>query len=317
MESRTPPRAGTEHFQQTLASGELSSTSAIDLTGTPAGIGSMSGPPSPNLTPLDGSFSRRRLSWGRMERQHVDFHGDPLRINTNWDNSNNVQAANTNTDRFPNTHDDPFDTDTPQEDDALAPHGLRSERLFMRMDGNRTFSDVSLPPSFRSKSTSSSDYNDIDIDDDEARLTSFASGTAGHDRSGLSTHLDPSFVSGMDVERTPDSRTSKRKSARYSTTPSPASRLRSVTRNLRRASLRVVNLASVGLEEKARPIRLPDDKEEAMNSKGKEREREESEEEEEDLPDLATRLPIRGRTLGFLGPTSRLRLTMFRCLTYR
>ncbi|KAF8146237.1 Ion transport protein-domain-containing protein [Mycena galopus ATCC 62051] len=64
--------------------------------------------------------------------------------------------------------------------------------------------------------------------------------------------------------------------------------------NLRRASVRVVNMASVGLE------RLPDDKKD----------------EDDHLPDLAQTLPIRGRTLGFLGPTNKLRLACFNFLVY-
>ncbi|KAJ7872310.1 Ion transport protein-domain-containing protein [Mycena olivaceomarginata] len=53
-------------------------------------------------------------------------------------------------------------------------------------------------------------------------------------------------------------------------------------------------MASVGLE------RLPDDKKD----------------EDDHLPDLAQTLPIRGRTLGFLGPTNRLRLACFNVLVF-
>jgi hypothetical protein len=140
---------------------------------------------------------------------------------------------------------------------------------------------------------------------------------------------------------------SKRASARYSLTPTPASRLRSVTKSLRRASMRVVNLAAVGLEERererewARGVRLPDGEERDEDGKagartgrkGKGRGRDversgfgeedgdgEDEDEEGDeeggVLDLARRLPIRGRTLGVFGPTSRVRLAMFRFLTH-
>jgi hypothetical protein len=85
---------------------------------------------------------------------------------------------------------------------------------------------------------------------------------------------------------------------RYSTSPSPLKKtgtaIKHVSQNLRRASVRVVNMASIGLE------RLPDDKKD----------------EDDHLPDLAQTLPIRGRTLGFLGPTSKLRLACFNFLVF-
>ncbi|KAJ7078435.1 Ion transport protein-domain-containing protein [Mycena belliarum] len=90
----------------------------------------------------------------------------------------------------------------------------------------------------------------------------------------------------------------RRRTLRYSTSPSPLKKtgtaIKHVSQNLRRASVRVVNMASVGLE------RLPDDKKD----------------DDDHLPDLAQTLPIRGRTLGFLGPTSTLRLLCFNFLVY-
>lgn len=61
-----------------------SSTSAIDLTGTPAGIGS-SAPTTPTLDTSDsrGGFARRRLSWGRVEAGQ-----DPLQIQVPTSNAN-------------------------------------------------------------------------------------------------------------------------------------------------------------------------------------------------------------------------------------
>ncbi|KAJ6570981.1 Ion transport protein-domain-containing protein [Mycena vulgaris] len=90
----------------------------------------------------------------------------------------------------------------------------------------------------------------------------------------------------------------RRRTLRYSTSPSPLKKtgtaIKHVSQNLRRASIRVVNMASMGLE------RLPDDKRD----------------DEDHLPDLAQTLPIRGRTLGFLGPTNRLRLLCFKFLVF-
>ncbi|KAI5121745.1 hypothetical protein M0805_009034 [Coniferiporia weirii] len=307
MDPRTSPRLSPEDFQLAHSSGDFTLTSAIDLSGTPAGIAS-STPSSPiSLATREGSISRRRLSWGRMERQHVDILNDPLRLDTT------AVAAVSST----NTDVDPFESGTPQEGDPFA-----RERFFMsRSSSGANASEASLIPTHRPKSVTSSEYNDIDLDDDEMRLTSFPSGSSGR-------NLDSGGISGLDLERTPDSRRSRRRSTlRYSVTPSPGERLRSVKRNLRRVSLRVVNLAGAGLEEKARgrSIRLPDEEgdRERTRPRGKERARmdgkeemEDEDEEEEELPDLGTRIPIRGRALGFLGPTSRIRLAMFRFLTY-
>ncbi|KAJ6452267.1 Ion transport protein-domain-containing protein [Mycena sanguinolenta] len=100
------------------------------------------------------------------------------------------------------------------------------------------------------------------------------------------------------TSREEDPGASRRRTLRYSASPSPLKKtgtaIKHVSQNLRRASVRVVNMASVGLE------RLPDDKKD----------------EDDHLPDLAETLPIRGRTLGFLGPTNKLRLACFNFLVY-
>nr|GAT59750.1 predicted protein [Mycena chlorophos] len=108
-------------------------------------------------------------------------------------------------------------------------------------------------------------------DDDEARLTS----------------------------RDEDPAAARRRTLRYSTTPSPLKKtgtaIKHVSRNIRRMSIRVANVASMGIE------RLPDVDDEPK-------------EEHENLPDPTQSLPLRGRTLGFLGPTSKLRLACFNLL---
>lgn len=85
-----------------------------------------------------------------------------------------------------------------------------------------------------------------------------------------------------------------------------------VSRNLRRASLRVVNFGGLGLEDH---VRLDDMEDERM-AKQEDEEEEEDAADDEALPDLSKTLPIRGRTLGCLGPTSTLRLAMYRFLVY-
>ncbi|KAE9397917.1 hypothetical protein BT96DRAFT_1020456 [Gymnopus androsaceus JB14] len=77
----------------------------------------------------------------------------------------------------------------------------------------------------------------------------------------------------------------------------------SASKNLRRVSLRVVNLGNNGLENQ---VRLPDNDGEKPGE----------ELDDEPLPDLSRRLPIRGRTLGFLGPQNMLRLWLYNWLIY-
>ncbi|KAJ3799593.1 hypothetical protein GGU11DRAFT_679152, partial [Lentinula aff. detonsa] len=99
----------------------------------------------------------------------------------------------------------------------------------------------------------------------------------------------------------------KRRTVRYNTSPSPlkktGSAIKSVSKSLRRASLRVVNLGNNALENQ---IRLPDEDNEKL----------EENTEDEPLPDLSARLPIRGRTLCVLGPRNKLRLWLYNWLIY-
>ncbi|KAJ7112947.1 Ion transport protein-domain-containing protein [Mycena epipterygia] len=101
------------------------------------------------------------------------------------------------------------------------------------------------------------------------------------------------------TSREEDPSTARRRTLRYSASPSPLKKtgtaIKHVSQNLRRASVRVVNMASVVGHE-----RLPDDKKD----------------DDDHLPDLSQTLPIRGRTLGFLGPTNGLRLFCFNLLVY-
>jgi hypothetical protein len=76
-----------------------------------------------------------------------------------------------------------------------------------------------------------------------------------------------------------------------------------MSRNLRRVSLRVVNLAGAGQDD---AIRLPDDNDDQKDEDWI----------DEELPDLRMAMPIRGRTLGFLGPQSRVRLTFYHILIH-
>ncbi|KAF8151534.1 high-affinity cell membrane calcium channel [Crassisporium funariophilum] len=133
--------------------------------------------------------------------------------------------------------------------------------------------------------------------------------------SGTGENSPDSYSSGdpeLDGGATPRTR---RRTVRYSVTPSPLKRtgtaMKSVSKNLRRMSLRVVNLANTGLEGQ---LRLGDGEDTAKSKKSA------LDDDDDDdgppAPDLKQVLPIRGRTLGFLGPESRIRLTLFRFLVH-
>lgn len=75
-------------------------------------------------------------------------------------------------------------------------------------------------------------------------------------------------------------------------------------------SLRVVNLAGMGLDDH---IRLADGGKDKLKTSDV---GSDDEEQEHDLPDLRKSMPIRGRSLGFLGTNNKLRLAMYRFLLY-
>lgn len=85
--------------------------------------------------------------------------------------------------------------------------------------------------------------------------------------------------------------------------------LRSVSRNIRRVSVRVVNLAGITLEDK--PIRLDDD--DPPPEKGDHLDHLTQEESNQETS--VNRL--RGRTLGVFGPTSGFRRTMLSLLLWK
>ncbi|KAE9397918.1 hypothetical protein BT96DRAFT_995351 [Gymnopus androsaceus JB14] len=95
-----------------------SSSSAIDLTGTPAGIA----PLSPSLEPTSRN-SRRRTSWGK-----VDAGQDPLQFDT--------QAGASNTGQYIVT-DDPFDSPT---DDLSFPRFNTTSQYEAQPDEDYTIS---------------------------------------------------------------------------------------------------------------------------------------------------------------------------------
>lgn len=256
------------HLQST------SSSSAVDLTGTPAGLAA-SLPPSPSLSPKDGpeSVARRRPSWSAPR---VSFPRPTIQINT----------------RTFSVDDDPFVSPVVSPDDDTPPRSRAGSAYLTTQAGP---SSASLIPTY------------LEDEDDETHLTANMS----HRRPpGWSIHdiKDPERSVGASPK-------SRRKSNRYSTSPSPLKKtgttLQSVSRSLRHMSIRVVNLAGRGLDDH---IRLDDvDKEMSPKRKGN---NDSEEPEHSALPDLRKSLPIRGRALGFMGPTNSIRLFMYRLLLF-
>lgn len=259
-----PPR---RHLQST------SSSSAVDLTGTPAGLAA-SLPPSPSF-PGDGpeSVARRRPSWSTPVDQ---FPHPTVQINT----------------RTFSVDDDPFASPAVSPDDDTPPRSRAGSAYLTTRAGPSSASLIQTHP---------------EDDDDEAYLT---------------TSISHQHPPGWSIHNTEDpersisaSPRSRRKSNRYSTSPSPLKKtgttLQSVSRSLRHMSVRVVNLAGRGLDDH---VRLDDvDDEIFLGQKGN---GDPEEPEYPALPDLRKSLPIRGCALGFMGPTNPIRLFLYRFLLF-
>lgn len=260
-----------------------SSSSAVDLTGTPTGFGN-SGPSSPALDPLDASpnRARRRASWGRVEAGQ-----DPLHLNMDPDLSNSNRRV------LPKLPlDDPFFSPTEETKPRSYSIGSRYG------DGIRP--GYGTTQSGQSSASLIGDSDRESRDDDEARLTGNVPGMEGSSSWPEDAGTDAERIGGL----TPRSR---RRTVRYSVSPSPlrktGSTFANISRSIRRVSLRVVNLTGTAQDES---IRLPDgdDDQKGEDWKG------------EELPDLGRDIPIRGRTLGFLGPQSRVRLKLYHILVH-
>lgn len=147
-------------------------------------------------------------------------------------------------------------------------------------------------------------------EDDEAHLT------ANMSHAGMGSGSSEGFNGDPENEgaTTP---TSRRRTLRYSVSPSPLKKtetaMKTVSRSLRRMSLRVVNLANTGLEGQLRLRDVDDKKSTKQNGDDDD---DSSDDEGPPRRDLTQALPLRGRTLGFLGPESRVRRTLFNFLVY-
>jgi hypothetical protein len=278
-------------------------SSAIDLTGTPTGL-AISVPPSPSLDPADTAFARRRTSWGR-----VDPGQDPLRLPSSLNTRTVVPVTSGST--VYTINDDPFYSPTDEVSFArdfpfatvTTRYGSQDNAYPTSQAGPSTTSLIQQPSEF--------ELDRMTDDDDDARLTTNMS------HNGTGTSREPGYDE--DPEQSAGSTPrSHRRTVRYSVTPSPFKNtgtvFKRVSQNLRRVSLRVVNLAGAGLENQ---IRLPGDNEgeaRGRRSVGKKKDGEEGEDAE--FPDLTINLPIRGRTLGCLDSNSKLRLALFNFLVH-
>ena len=155
-------------------------------------------------------------------------------------------------------------------------------------------------------------------EDDEAHLTSNMSRTGTDtllledDIPGTSSET-PDYSIDPEIEGGSTPRT-RRRTVRYSVTPSPLKKtetaIKSVSKNLKKMSLRVVNLANTELEGH---LRLGDGNEDGGN---KRLASDDEEDEGPPQPELKKVFPIRGRALGFLGPESKIRLALFNFLVH-
>ncbi|KIK93928.1 hypothetical protein PAXRUDRAFT_828487 [Paxillus rubicundulus Ve08.2h10] len=284
---------GAQHRSNPSHSTNSSSSSAIDLSGT--GLAT-SVPPSPTLRPSDTSrsFARRRTSRG-----DIDVAPHPLRLNLPP-----MEAGPSSLTPGPREF-----VYTLEEDPFLSPVDPSFRSVNRRNDSSMFSASRAGPSSASLLSTPDSDA-DTSKDDDELHLTANKSQLSADCHSYW---LGDSFV---DSERsggvTPRS---KRRTIRYSTAPSPLQRTGTALKTVfRRASLRVANARAHDTS-----IRLPDgDKDDYdLDSSSEYNEDIQQGERDDNLTRRTQPLtPLRGRAIGFLGPTNPLRLSLYNMLTH-
>jgi hypothetical protein len=283
------------------------------------GLASSSAPPSPSLNPPTGysaaGFTRRRTSWGNK----ADAGADPLQfdlplksalpISDPLSSSKSVGGSmgkgsgkgSGNGKSSPRPlfipPDDPFSS-PPDDQPPLRefPFSASAKRYPSIASTSSSFS--TSQPRASSAALISPDYAVENRGfDDDVRLTAHMGGQGWDSEQSLAADAER-------IAASPGIR------VRYDTSPSPLKKtgtaLKNITKNLRRVSLRVVNLAGAGLENQ---IRLPDDGPANLVDSG-------FDDGDESFPDSRKLPPIRGRALGFLGPTNTLRLTLFRFLVH-
>ncbi|PFH47046.1 hypothetical protein AMATHDRAFT_77384 [Amanita thiersii Skay4041] len=224
--------------------------------------------------------------------------------------------------------DDPFYSPTEYEIGAAAtakdiPPSSSSSRYGRQNSDPDSYSTSQAALSTASLiSTNESEAEDGHREDDKAALTQNMS-HGGHSGADAGVHcrshegwIDSGDTSSRDPERsaglTPRSR---RRTARYSVAHSPLKKtgtaIKSMSKSLRRVSLRVVNIANNGSETQ---LRLgEDDDDDAVKRDEDDR----GEDTVQEQTELRRNLSLRGRTLGCLGPESGFRLTLYRFLVHK
>lgn len=280
----------------------FNSASGVRLPGSPREATSES-PSPPSLQPSDGhvAITRRRTSWSqRLSDGGKDIFS--FRSFQIQPRSATLDSARLST----SPHSAPSNID-----DFFAASDDISLQSSPRFSVKGIFPPITMysihqaGPSLGSLGTEpENDSDEGHREDDEAHLTANMS---HHAQENVYGALDPEDTAAM----TP--RTRKR-TVRYNSSPSPLKKtgdaIKSMSNNLRRASVRVVNLGSLGLENQ---IRLPDDED---TSRVQHR-NDDSEAEGQRSDPLRSSLPIRGRTLCCLGPENKIRLSLFNFLVHQ
>lgn len=265
----------------------------IDLSGTSTHVPA---PPSPSLEPSYSTLTRRR-SWGNRSKESVKSGLEPVHLDLDMTpqstSSRNFSAkvsAMPTEGRGYTFFNEPLKSDP--------------ERYY----GSPQILESNIPLESSTVSLIASPNSEHDTDegareDDCAHLTSNVS--HGDSRTGgldLYSNGDPEYGSASPRARA--------KNLQYNVPISPLKTtetvVKSMAKNLRRMSLRVVNLANNGLEGQ---LRLGDG----------EADKKSPFDEGEDgpmQPDLKQIFPIRGYALGFLGPENTIRLLLFKFLVH-
>jgi hypothetical protein len=283
----------------------ISATSAVDLTGTGLANTLPSAPSSPSLDPTGTRHVARRRSWGNRE---VDTHSDaqpPLQSAPARFVAEPDSMLPSNDDPFYTSGDDRSSYSSRDHPYSAGNTGRYRDLFTSDEYSNRHAgpSTASLINGFRGEGIE----QEADAMEDEHREDDEAHLTANMPHEEALENEEEGYSS--DPEREGATPRSRRRTVRYSLSPSPlkltSTAMKSVSKTMRRVSLRVVNLAGTGLAEQ---IRLGDGEETVRGAP--------VDDDEPPRPDLSKSLPIRGRTLGFLGPDSKVRLWLFNFLVY-
>ena len=258
---------------------------------------------SPSLEPSNSRVTRRR-SWGNRERTATTPDSEPSRLDLD------VPAPSMSPRRLP-PRPGPLGITAGDSEYLLADDPWRRADVSDYSQSTGVTKDV-FSYSQAAPSTSMlmgspghlepDTYDGFHEDSAATHLTSNASRIARQDSLDAYSTSDPEHE-GATPPR------SRRKSLQYTISPSPLKStenvMKSVSKNLRRMSLRVVNLRNNGLEGQ---VRLTDEEDERMEATTDENEGVQS--------DLKQIFPIRGRALGFLGPDNKFRLALFKFLVH-